>query len=179
MLTGGRIAPSKGHPFLLRVLRYLVHDLGTPATLDIVGKADPRMVSYVRLLALLVREYGLEAHVRFHGEITTPELARLYAEASVCVMASDHEGFCVPVVEAMAFGVPVVALGTSAIPETVGDAGIVWNERDPRRFALTLRHLLGDPSERAALGGLGRARYEARFTNERIEAGAARIFVAP
>ena len=176
LLTVGRIAPSKGHAFLLRVLRYLVHDLATPATLDIVGKADARMVSYVRMLALLVREYALEPYVRFHGEIATEALARRYAEASVFVMGSDHEGFCVPLVEAMAFGVPVVALGTSAIPETVGDAGIVWPERDPRRFAVTLKRLVGDAAERTWLGGLGRARYDARFSNARIEAGAAALF---
>src|SRR5687768_1579952 len=137
------------------------------------------MVSYVRMLALRVREYRLESHVRVHGESDAAGLARLHSAASAFVMSSEHEGFCVPIVEAMAFGVPVVALGTSAIPETVGDAGIVWSERDPRRFAVALKRLLGDAAERAWLGGLGRARYDARFSNATIEAGAAALFSPP
>jgi glycosyltransferase involved in cell wall biosynthesis len=168
LLTVGRIVQSKGHPFLLRVLRYLVQELGTPAMLDIVGKPDNRMVAYVRMLALMVREYGLEAHVTFHGEVSPEALARHYGEGAAFVITSEHEGFCVPVIEAMAFGVPVVALGTTAVPETVGDAGIVWAERDPRRFALTLQRLLGEPAQREMLAARGRERYAAHFANASI-----------
>ena len=168
ILTVGRLSPSKGHPFLLRILRYLVHDLGVPATLDIVGKADPRMVSYTRMLALMVREYGLEAHVRFHGEVAAPTLAASYAQASVYLMGSEHEGFCVPLVEAMAYGLPIVALATSAIPETLGDAGIAWETRDARRFAVTLACLLDDADARRELGARGRARYAQRFSKEAL-----------
>lgn len=169
LLTVGRLVQSKGHPFLLRVLRYLVRELGTPAMLDIVGKPDNRMVAYVRMLALMVREYGLEAHVTFHGEVSPHALAGHYADAAAFVITSEHEGFCVPVIEAMAFGVPVVALGTTAVPETVGDAGIVWEERDPRRFAVTLQRLLAQPAERELLAARGRERYAKQFSNESIE----------
>ena len=58
------------------------------------------------------------------GEASAADLATRYASSAAFVCTSDHEGFCVPVVEAMAFGLPVVALGTTAVPETVGDAGI-------------------------------------------------------
>lgn len=169
LLTVGRVVQSKGHPFLLRVMRYLVHELGTPAVLDIVGKPDHRLLAYLRMLELMVREFGLERHVRFHGEITAATLAAHYAGATAFVCASEHEGFCVPLVEAMAFGVPVVALGTTAVPETVGGAGIVWDERDPRRFAVTLKRLAGNPAERDWLAAQGRARYAARFSNAMIE----------
>jgi glycosyltransferase involved in cell wall biosynthesis len=169
LLTVGRVVQSKGHPFLLRVLHYLVHELGTPAILDIVGKPDHRLLAYLRMLELMVREFRLEAHVSFHGEVTAAALAERYAEASVFVSTSEHEGFCVPIVEAMAFGVPVVALGTTAVPETVGEAGIVWEERDPRRFALAIQRLLREPREREWLGTLGRKRYEERYANTIIE----------
>lgn len=169
LLTVGRVVQSKGHPFLLRVLHYLVHELGTPAVLDIVGKPDHRLLAYLRMLELMVKEYGLESHVSFHGEVPAATLADRYAGASVFLSASEHEGFCVPIVEAMAFGVPVVALGTTAVPETVGEAGIVWDERDPRRFAVTIQRLLREPQEREWLGKLGRKRYEERFANAIIE----------
>ena len=168
ILNVGRLVQSKGHPFMLRVMRYLVHDLGVKAMLDIVGKPDHRMLAYMRTLALMVREFGLEAHVTFHGEIDSPALAGLYASASAFLCTSEHEGFCVPLIEAMAFGVPVVALAATAVPETVGDAGVVWDSRDPRVFALTLQRLVGSAEERAWLAERGRARYEAAFTNEVI-----------
>ncbi|MEP7216980.1 MAG: glycosyltransferase [Anaerolineaceae bacterium] len=169
LLVVGRVVQSKGHPFLLRVLHYLVHELGTPAVLDIVGKPDHRLLAYLRMLELMVREFGLESHVSFRGEVSSAALAERYAEASVFVSTSEHEGFCVPIVEAMAFGVPVVALGTTAVPETVGEAGIVWEERDPRRFALAIQRLLRQPQEREWLGSLGRKRYEERYSNAIIE----------
>jgi glycosyltransferase involved in cell wall biosynthesis len=170
ILTVGRVTQSKGHPFLLRVMAYLVHSLGVEARLEIVGKADHRLVAYSRMLSLMVRELGLDSHVTFHGEVAPEALARRYAQASIFLSGSEHEGFCVPIAEAMAFGVPVVALGTTAVPETVGEAGIVWNERDPRRFAVTIRRLLDEPAERDWLAGEGRRRYAQAFSNAIIEA---------
>jgi glycosyltransferase involved in cell wall biosynthesis len=169
LLTVGRIAPSKGHAFLLRALDYLVHTLATPARLDIVGKPDPRLLAYGRVLELMVRELGLDSFVTFHGEVAPEALARRYAQAAVFVLASEHEGFCVPLVEAMAFGVPVVALATTAVPETLGEAGIAWEERDPRRFAVSIQRLLREQAEREWLGAQGLGRYEASFTNRAIE----------
>ena len=170
LLTVGRIVQSKGHPFLLRVMRYLVHELGVRAGLDIVGKPDHRVLAYMRNLALMVREFQLEPYVRFIGEAPPAVLADRYASCAAFVSTSDHEGFCVPIIEAMAFGLPVVALGTTAVPETVGDAGIVWDERDPRRFALTLQRLLSSKEERDWLADRGRARYAERYTNAAIAA---------
>lgn len=178
ILTVGRITQSKGHALLLRVVRYLVHELGVPVVLDIVGKPDNRLLAYFRMLKLMVSEYGIEPNVCFHGEVTSESLARLYAEASVFMMTSEHEGFCVPIIEAMALGVPVVALGVTAVPETVGGAGIVWEERDPRRFAVSVQHLLGSPDERRWLGEQGRARY-AQFDNASIGARLAAAISRP
>ena len=170
ILSVGRLVQSKGHAFLLRVMRYLVHELATPAMLDIVGKPDPRMMGYARTLALMVREFNLESNVTFHGEVDAGTLAALYAAADVFAITSEHEGFCVPLIEAMAFGVPVVTLATTAVPETVGDAGLVWESRDPRLFAAAIARLLGSATERGMLARAGRERYEARFTNARIAA---------
>lgn len=168
VLNVGRLVQSKGHPFLLRVIRYLIDELDTPVILDIVGKPDHRLLAYQNLLEMMVREYQIGEYVNFHGGVDAAALASLYSAASAYLCTSEHEGFCVPIVEAMAFGVPVVALDTSAIAGTVGDAGIVWPERDARKFAVTIHHLLNNETERRNLGGLGKSRYETCFSNRVI-----------
>ena len=73
-------------------------------------------------------------------------------------MASDHEGFCVPLAEAMGHGVPIVAYGVTAVPETVGDAGLVLPDKSALPFAAAVGRVLGDPQLRAVLAAAGLAR---------------------
>jgi glycosyltransferase involved in cell wall biosynthesis len=84
-------------------------------------------------------------------------------------MASEHEGFCVPLVEAMSMKLPITAFASTAIPETLGDAGLAWPERDPFLIAESIDLILRDSAVRTALGLRGRQRYEAMFTNQIIE----------
>jgi glycosyltransferase involved in cell wall biosynthesis len=78
--------------------------------------------------------------------------------ADVFVCASDHEGFCVPLAEAMGHGVPIVAYGVTAVPETVGDAGLVLADKSPVRFAAAVDRVLADATLREHLSAAGRAR---------------------
>src|SRR5262249_46711801 len=102
-------------------------------------------------------------------EVSESALKTYYLLADAFVTTSEHEGFCVPLVEAMALKVPVVAYGSSAIPGTVGDAGIVWNERDPDLLACSIHRMVSDRDAAATLASLGRARYESWFARDRIE----------
>ena len=87
-----------------------------------------------------------------HGRARSsrPALEAYFRAADVFVSASDHEGFCVPVVEAMGHGVPVVAYGVAAVPETVGDAGLLLASKEPLRFAAAVHRVVSDPELRAA-----------------------------
>ena len=69
----------------------------------------------------------------------------------------------------MAMKVPIIALGSSAIPETVGNAGLVWEDGNPSLFAESIDTLINDESILSRVGLAGRKRYEERFTNEKIE----------
>jgi len=71
------------------------------------------------------------------------------------VMASDHEGFCVPLAEAMGHGVPIVAYGVTAVPETVGGAGLVLPDKSALPFAAAVGRVLSDPQLRAVLSAAG------------------------
>jgi glycosyltransferase involved in cell wall biosynthesis len=75
----------------------------------------------------------------------------------------------VPLVEAMAMKLPITAYASTAIPETLGDAGIVWTERNPFLIAESLDRFVRDSAVSDALGLRGRRRYESTFTNEKIE----------
>jgi L-malate glycosyltransferase len=74
------------------------------------------------------------------------------------VCASDHEGFCVPLTEAMGHGVPIVAYGVTAVPETVGGAGLLLSDKSPLHFAAAVGRVLSDDALRQQLTAAGLAR---------------------
>ena len=78
-----------------------------------------------------MREYDMP-HDRFlfTGPVPNDDLAAFYRHADVYISLSEHEGFCVPLLESMAAGVPVLAYGEAAVPETMGGAGVVFNPKD-------------------------------------------------
>ena len=79
--------------------------------------------------------------VKFTGRVADAELAAYYQAADVYVCASQHEGFCVPLVESMYYGVPIIARGAAAVPETLGTAGMLFSDLDYRPIA-EMAHLL-------------------------------------
>ena len=119
------------------------------ATLRIIGK--PATDAYDQALRRFVAELGLLDAVNFEGHASDATVSEAYATSDVLVVASEHEGFCVPVVEAMASGLPVVAFDQGAIPEVLGDAGILITSRDPYVVADTIADLLADTARRADL----------------------------
>jgi glycosyltransferase involved in cell wall biosynthesis len=126
------------------------------ATLRVVGK--PATDTYERALRHYVADIGLEHAVTFVGHATDAEVGAAYAEADVLVVTSEHEGFCVPVVEAMTAGLPVVAFDQGAVPEVLGGAGVLVTNRDPYALADAIADVVGHPARRAALVEAGRRR---------------------
>jgi glycosyltransferase involved in cell wall biosynthesis len=124
------------------------------ATLSIVGK--PAIASYDDALHRYVAEMGLAEAVTFAGHASDATVAAAYAQADVLVVTSAHEGFCVPVTEAMAVGLPVVAYAQGAIPEVLGGAGVLVDSVDPYRLAATIAELLADQARCEELAEAGR-----------------------
>ncbi len=155
-LAVGRVSPNKALERTVAALAAARAHGDPEATLHIVGK--PATDSYVSALHRYVAELGLAGAVRFAGHASDETVASAYADADVLVVTSEHEGFCVPVVEAMAVGVPVVAFDQGAVPEVLGDAGSLVSDKDPHALAASIGALLHDAARREAMVEAGRRR---------------------
>lgn len=165
-LMVGRIAPNKGHLHLVEAFSAYVHGYADPARLILLGKADPRLHAYTKAIQQRIDEQGLTEHVLWIDGASEAQLKAAYLASHVFMLMSEHEGFCVPLVEAMALGTPIVAHASSAIPETLGDAGIAWEERDPWLHAASAARLFSDDELRGDLLERGRQRYRQSFAND-------------
>lgn len=132
-----------------------------PSQLVFAGK---RGWLYEEILAR-AQGLGLENRVIFTGYVEDADLAALYSGARLFAMPSLYEGFCFPVLEAMACGVPVACSNTSSLPEVVGDAALTFDPLDVDAIAAAMARALSDEELRATLIARGFERVE-RFTWE-------------
>jgi glycosyltransferase involved in cell wall biosynthesis len=148
-LMVGRMAPNKG--IELAVMALLVarahHD--ADATLELIGRTV--VPSYTEALHRYIDELGLRGAVTFRGSVSDADLSVCMARADVLLLTSQHEGFGVPVLEAMSAGLPVVANRTGALPDVVGEGGILVDARNPYDVAGSIAGVLADAAGRAAL----------------------------
>ncbi len=156
LLFVGKISPHKAPHDLVKMLSVLrrLHD--PAARLHLVG--SPLGETYEPILHTFIDELGLSGAVRFPGSVTPAELEAYFTSADVFVCASDHEGFCVPIAEAMGHGLPIVAYGVAAVPETVGGAGLILPDKSPGLFAAAVNRVLSDAALRDTLSAAGIAR---------------------
>ncbi|MDT4952338.1 MAG: hypothetical protein QOJ02_476 [Acidobacteriota bacterium] len=175
ILMVGRVAPNKGHADLIEAFATYHHDYNRNSRLLIVGKEVPAFETYSRRLRELLTYTLTEDVVSLMGEVSDSALKAYYLLSSVFAIASEHEGFCVPLVEAMSMKVPVVAYASSAITALVGGAGFVLKERLPFLMAEAIDRLVRDEALSFDFGMMGWRRYERNFTNEKIEAELFRV----
>jgi glycosyltransferase involved in cell wall biosynthesis len=166
ILFVGGIKPNKGHARAIRVLSSYQHRYNERARLIFAGSIDERLVCYVNKLRQLAVESGVADSVTFTGRITDSQLKALYTAANVFLCTSEHEGFCVPLVEAMYFRAPIVAWGVTAVPETMGDCGILLNDWDEDLFAAHIAKVVEDSDLAVRLGDQARQRYNSAFSPE-------------
>jgi len=122
-------------------------------------------------LIRLVHTLGLEDAVEFTGRVSDEELVGQYARASAAVVPSVYEGFGLPAGEAMACAVPVISTTGGALPEVVGEAGVLVPPADPPALAAAIRHLLDHPHYGRELGRRGLQRVCRHFTWRRAAEG--------
>jgi glycosyltransferase involved in cell wall biosynthesis len=148
VLAVGRLAPNKRIEDLLRAFALLQRGPVPRSRLLLVG--DDGLHAYAAALRGLARELRLR-DVVFCGRVDEDELRAAYALADVLVSLSEHEGYGVPLAEAMLAGVPVVAYDAGAVAETMGGAGVLLAEKRPELVAGVVESLLRDRALRASV----------------------------
>jgi L-malate glycosyltransferase len=145
----GRVIPSKRVEELLRAFAVFQRHVERRSRLLIVGDHRGHERYYARLLELAAKLKLRD--VVFTGRVEEPELRAYYAAADAFLCLSEHEGFCVPLLEAMLFHVPVAAFATGAVAETMDGAGVLLHERNPEVAAEVLGRLIHDEPTRATI----------------------------
>ncbi len=140
VLFVGRGAPNKcQHDAILAIAA--LAQVGRPATLRLVGGWGGNR-AYRERCERMARLAGVEDRVAFLDSISDDDLAREYAGADLFLCLSEHEGYCVPLLEAMAADLPIIGYDAGAVPETMGAAGILLHDKTPSLVAETIQAVL-------------------------------------
>jgi len=166
ILSVGRIVENKRQHLLLEALWYLkqMHP-SKPVRLVLVGGTTSE--NYHHQLLARVCELDLEREITFTGKCSDGQLRRLYQQANIMWCASEHEGFCIPLIEANSFSLPIISFATSNIPDTLGKSGILIEEPNPITMAYTTLSILKDATLAETLIAAGTENLQ-RFTSDTL-----------
>ncbi len=159
LLFVGRLSPNKSQHDLVEALLLYRRWFDPEARLHLVGPSITP--NYARAIFDFAEELGLRDAIRHGEDLTHAELAAWYAEADVFVCLSEHEGFCIPLLEAMASGLPIVAYDAGAVGETLGGAGLLLDSKRPSVVAASVARVARDPVLASSLSAAGRQRLAA------------------
>ncbi len=141
LLFVGRIMPNKRVEDLIALFHHYHRAINLKSRLVLAGGL---FYPYVSRLCALARRLGLGDHILFLGKIGDFSLGTCYRHADFYLSMSEHEGFCVPLLEAFGFDVPVFAYSAGAVPETMGEAGVIFDEKDHALLSELLENVRSD-----------------------------------
>ncbi len=145
LLFVGRLAPNKKQEDLIKLL-YAYRRLQPDVHLYLVG--DWWEIGYDKWVEDLAHYFGVAKNLTLSGKVSQQDLVTYYKGADFYVSMSEHEGFGLPLLESMYFGVLVIAYGVTGVPETMGDAGILFFKKEYEALAELLDMLLSDKALR-------------------------------
>jgi glycosyltransferase involved in cell wall biosynthesis len=157
IVTNSADTPLKGLRYLLLAVKKVSETHEIKLTVIGTPKKNGDVVK-------LVRDLGIGKLVHFTGRVDNGEFVRQYAKASIAVVPSLYEGFGIPAGEAMACGVPVISTTGGALPEVVGDAGILVAAADSEALADSIKDLFDNPEKAREIGAAGYKRVHDLFT---------------
>jgi glycosyltransferase involved in cell wall biosynthesis len=160
IVTNSADTPLKGLHYLLKAL----NEISKTRSMRLIVIGTPKKNGSIEAL---IRRLGIGKLVTFTGRIDNNEYLRQYARATVAVIPSIYEGFGLPAGEAMACGLPVISTTGGALPEVVGDAGILVPPADHLALAEAITNVLDDPELAKKMGRAGYQRVNKFFTWKR------------
>ncbi|MCJ7472612.1 MAG: glycosyltransferase family 4 protein [Actinobacteria bacterium] len=171
ILTVGRISPNKGLADLIDAFEIYNRYYNPDSRLIIVGdNKNSRLYTYIRYLYHKLVYLNLEDKVIFTGKVSDEDLKTYFLTSKVFTSASHHEGFSVPLIEAMSMKIPIAAYGgPGAVRDTIGEAGLVWEEPDIDLISASVDEIVSNEDAYFYLGEIGWKRYKDHFTNQKIK----------
>jgi len=157
IVTNSADTPLKGLYYLLRS----VAEISKNEKVQLIVIGTPKKNGKI---LRQIKKLGIDPFVTFTGRISDEEFVRQYAKATVAVIPSVYEGFGLPAGEAMACGVPVISTTGGALPEVVGDAGILVPPADPAALTTAITKVLNDPDLAERLSKAGYQRVQNHLT---------------
>lgn len=145
----GRVVPNKKQEDIVKSFYYYHKYMNKDSHLYIVGSGEK--TKYGRKLTKYIEELGLSDAVTITGHVPFADILAYYHGADLLVCMSEHEGFCVPLVEAMYFNVPIIAYDSSAIAETLGGSGLLLEDKNPKFVAEAINYVLTNDDYRNAM----------------------------
>lgn len=136
----GRLSPNKKQEDVIKVFYYYNKCINQNSRLFLVGSYNGTEKYYAKLQKL-VKRLNLEKNVYIPGHVDFKELLAYYKLSDVFISMSEHEGFCVPLLESMHFGIPIIAYNSTAVPYTLGGSGILFSEKRYEEVA-ELSHII-------------------------------------
>lgn len=153
----GRFAPNKKIEDIVKIFYFFHHHVNRNSRLWLAGiDIDTELYSFA--IKRLVEELRLSHAVTFAGCLDDTEIRALYENSDAYLCMSEHEGFCLPAIEAMHFGLPVIAYASSALPDTIGQGGILVKEKKHPEIAELINKICNDQTLRETLISKGKER---------------------
>lgn len=174
VLHVGRLVPNKGIEEILRTFYFICKQIDQEARLWLVG-VDIDSELYAYGLKRMCDAWGMAGQVEFLGQRSDGELRALYENCSAYLCLSEHEGFCLPVIEAMHFGLPVISTRHGALAETIGDGGVLIDAVTPSLVAELVAEVSNNATLRTSMIKAGRARVR-KFESSNFYANVKRVF---
>ncbi|MEI6613322.1 MAG: glycosyltransferase, partial [Chrysiogenales bacterium] len=151
LLFVGRITPNKKIEDLIKLLSFYKKYFSPPARLIVIGNTSTLPNYYHALRDLAERLQLTSEDLFFTGHLPMEEFLAAYRKADVFVSLSEHEGFCLPLIESCHFGLPVLAYAAGAVPETLAGAGLLLIRKDVAATAALIELILNDAPLRKRL----------------------------
>ena len=139
----GRVAPNKKFEDIINVFNYYYEFIDHRAKLVFVGNTE-LFPDYYHSLQEKAEALPCKKNVFFMGKVSDDEKNEIFQESTVYLSMSEHEGFGIPLLEAMWYGIPVFAYDAAAVKETMGDSGIVFNDKNPIAVARIIENVVKD-----------------------------------